>query len=671
MSYEDEPEEETGSRSGDRGSGEGAARPPREPNEGVRILGAQEAAEATGRHDVVRRGDRAKKYGERPDRPEPDADLPRITISSSDAEPSGDRFGPVPLVPPGGVVQPPGRAEDHPGHARMADRPDEGSQGAAPDEAAVGAGPDDAAGAGPDDAAGGARPEPPAESAPPEPPPFAATGADAPAVAEEIPRQVRRAPREPDSGSRAAAEPDAGGDEEPLRGTPFGGPGLGDEPFEEDDEDSFVLPHWTEPATGQVPKVVIDGPEESGEEGAGPTWRDDSDDSTADFGDLAEAGAALGALAGQRGHRPEDPDEEFGYDEPDEVRSGFGSDFGTGEETWSTAGEFFDQEADRDPLTAFAADEVEEEEEEFVPRRRRRESAPGRSRRAPEDGGGGGDRNLPVAIGVGVGLVALGLLCFAIGTVATMLLAAVVVVAAGFEYFQATRRVGYNPATLVGLVAMAGLVVGTSLFGMAAYPSVLGVTIIVTLVWFLFVQPGEGAVPNLGVTLLGVMWIGLLGSFAGLFLGLGDVVADRGDLSSNPGIGVLIAAVISAVSYDVGGYFIGQRFGRTPLSQTSPSKTQEGLYGGMLASLVITTIVVSFIDPIGESLSWALVFALVGALVAPIGDLCESLVKRDLGIKDMGSVLPGHGGVLDRFDSLLFVLPAAYFVSLLLDVWSA
>jgi phosphatidate cytidylyltransferase len=171
--------------------------------------------------------------------------------------------------------------------------------------------------------------------------------------------------------------------------------------------------------------------------------------------------------------------------------------------------------------------------------------------------------------------------------------------------------------------------------------------------------------------MLGVMWIGMLGSFAGLFLGLGDVVAERNDFDSNPGIGVLIAAVIASVSYDIGGYFIGQRFGRTPLSETSPNKTQEGFFGGMLASLAITTIVVSFIDPIGDGLAQSLVFALLCAIAAPVGDLCESMVKRDLGIKDMGSILPAHGGVLDRFDSLLFVLPVAYFVSVLLDIWVA
>ena len=91
----------------------------------------------------------------------------------------------------------------------------------------------------------------------------------------------------------------------------------------------------------------------------------------------------------------------------------------------------------------------------------------------------------------------------------------------------------------------------------------------------------------------------------------------------------------------------------------------------MPASLVVTFVVVGLVGiaPIGDRSAQAFIFALLCALVAPLGDLCESFIKRDLGIKDMGSVLPGHGGVLDRFDALLFVLPIAYFVTVLFDIW--
>ena len=135
---------------------------------------------------------------------------------------------------------------------------------------------------------------------------------------------------------------------------------------------------------------------------------------------------------------------------------------------------------------------------------------------------------------------------------------------------------------------------------------------------------------------------------------------------------MLIAAVVVAVSHDVGAYFIGRYFGHTPLSAASPNKTLEGTAGGVGVAIVVTVVVVGIfgIAPIGGDFFRVVVFALLCALVAPIGDLCESFVKRDLGIKDFGTILPGHGGVLDRFDALLFVLPTAYFVTILFGTWT-
>jgi phosphatidate cytidylyltransferase len=148
-------------------------------------------------------------------------------------------------------------------------------------------------------------------------------------------------------------------------------------------------------------------------------------------------------------------------------------------------------------------------------------------------------------------------------------------------------------------------------------------------------------------------------------------------LDSSEGLGLLLTAIVLAVAYDVGGYFVGRAVGRSPLSDASPNKTVEGLLGGMAATIAVGIAVVGIvgIDPFNADLAFlghefgtvdAALVAVAAAVVAPIGDLAESLMKRDLGIKDMGSVLPGHGGVLDRFDALLFVLPTVYFMVRLL-----
>jgi phosphatidate cytidylyltransferase len=105
------------------------------------------------------------------------------------------------------------------------------------------------------------------------------------------------------------------------------------------------------------------------------------------------------------------------------------------------------------------------------------------------------------------------------------------------------------------------------------------------------------------------------------------------------------------------------------MAHVSPSKTVEGLLGGALGAVIASVV---FNELLGsnpwEGLGPALELGLVVALMAPLGDLAESLLKRDLGIKDMGTILPGHGGVLDRFDALLFTLPGVYFLALALDI---
>lgn len=273
-----------------------------------------------------------------------------------------------------------------------------------------------------------------------------------------------------------------------------------------------------------------------------------------------------------------------------------------------------------------------------------------------------------MAIAVGVGLAAIGLICFKLGAVATTALVSAVLLVAGVEYFTTALRSGYQPATLLGMVAIAGLAWSPLYRVYEAYPIVLGLTMLAGLMWFLFVTPGEGALMNLGVTLVGVLWIGGLGSFATLLLGLGRIAPAKD--GTNPGIGIILAAVLVSVSYDVGAFFVGRFLGRTPLSKASPNKTQEGLIGGFLAGWLLPFgfLLASSLHPIGDSAGRAAAFTLLCALVAPIGDLCESAIKRDLGVKDMGTLLPGHGGVFDRFDALVFVLPMAWFMAHLLAV---
>lgn len=270
------------------------------------------------------------------------------------------------------------------------------------------------------------------------------------------------------------------------------------------------------------------------------------------------------------------------------------------------------------------------------------------------------DRDVPtsVLVGAGIGLVALVLM--RLGSAWTMLLVTAVAALASAEFFTASRRGGHRPAHLVGMVATVSLPLATYWRGEAGFVLAAVSLLVWGFVWYL-VAAGEAERPivGLGVTFLGFLWIGGCAAFAALIL------------RSPDGVSLLLAVALAGVSYDVAAYFLGRSIGQIRLSPVSPGKTLEGAMAGLAASLVVSWLAVAGIGlaerSLGGGFGAASALALVVSAAMTIGDLAESSVKRDLGIKDMGSLLPGHGGVMDRFDGLLFALPAAWYLSLLLN----
>ncbi|HEV3352843.1 MAG TPA: phosphatidate cytidylyltransferase [Acidimicrobiales bacterium] len=269
--------------------------------------------------------------------------------------------------------------------------------------------------------------------------------------------------------------------------------------------------------------------------------------------------------------------------------------------------------------------------------------------------GGTSGRDMRVAIISGVLLGALGLICFAVGTVATLAIVTLVVLLATAEGYAAFRRAQYHPATLLGLVAVLSLMIETYNKGVAALPLVLVLLVAGSFIWYLArVEPAADPASGMLSTVFIFVWVGAFGSFAALLLNP-NLFPDR------HGIAFILAAVIVTVTDDVASLLVGSAIGKHPLAPSiSPNKSWEGLIGGALAAILVSVVVVHFIHP--WTVSKALIYGVVVAIVAPLGDLSQSMIKRHLGLKDMGRLLPGHGGVLDRFDGLLFVLPATYFV---------
>lgn len=398
------------------------------------------------------------------------------------------------------------------------------------------------------------------------------------------------------------------------------------------------MPHWSEPPTGEVPKVLTDHADYEGDEddddlGAwsglsnrSPRWRDrGSDWEEADFDELAALGDDETRVGALDANRTEHSDL-FSFDEP--------------------------EEPEPDP----APRRVEPQPDRTTAPRRIHSRSP----QLPPDyapRGPGGGRDIGTAVGVGVAIAVLALVMFKLGNATTLALAIVVVTLAAMEAFAVLRKAGYQPATLLGLSATVSLMLATYSKGVAAFPLVVALTVIFAFLWYLVEVVRARPTINVAVTLFGFLWVGVLGSFASLLL----------TYPERRGIAFLLGAVVCTVAYDVGGLFFGSQMGtRLLMPQISPNKTWEGLIGGMSAAVIAGVFTGFVVHPWTPGKGFAL--GLVVAAVAPLGDLCESMVKRDIGVKDMGSILPGHGGILDRFDAVLFVLPAVYYLVQLLKI---
>jgi phosphatidate cytidylyltransferase len=270
----------------------------------------------------------------------------------------------------------------------------------------------------------------------------------------------------------------------------------------------------------------------------------------------------------------------------------------------------------------------------------------------PSDGGSG--RNMSIAIATGVAVSAVALLAMWAGPVPSLVLATVVVTLCAAEAYGTLRRSGRRSATLLGLVATVGIMVTAYAKGPSAIPLMVVLLLVGTMLWYLIgVEPGS-PVEGTASTVLVFVWVGVLGSFAALLLA-------PSQFPERHGVAFFAGAIIAAVLNDVGALIGGRWFGRHLLApQVSPKKTWEGLIGGAVLAIAGSILITGHIHP--WTIPKAALLGVVVAVVAPVGDLCESLVKRDLSLKDMGSLLPGHGGMLDRFDALLFVLPATYYL---------
>ncbi|GAA1848942.1 phosphatidate cytidylyltransferase [Microlunatus capsulatus] len=286
----------------------------------------------------------------------------------------------------------------------------------------------------------------------------------------------------------------------------------------------------------------------------------------------------------------------------------------------------------------------------------------------PTTGGGGGaptapghgraGRNLPQALAVGLGLGAYVVLTLVFWRFGFVLLIALALALASVELYNALRRVGMRAAVVPIVIGSVAIAIGSYLAGRqspvvfsttSVLLAALALTVIASLVWRMR-GGAEGYVRDTAASMLIIAYVPLLGSFAALILA-----------APEDGVARMILFLLVVVMNDTGGYVAGVLFGKHPMApRISPKKSWEGFAGSMLFGIVSAVLMAVY----GlEAPVW--VGVLLGVCLVAVGtcgDLVESLIKRDLGIKDMSSFLPGHGGVMDRLDSLLISAPVAWLI---------
>jgi len=244
------------------------------------------------------------------------------------------------------------------------------------------------------------------------------------------------------------------------------------------------------------------------------------------------------------------------------------------------------------------------------------------------------------------------------GGIYYLILVDMIIILGLFEFYKMMEAKGLRPYKWIGLLSGAALP-WYLFFRQGIYANVLlTLTFLAVMIAELVRRDKGHAVYHISVTIFGVLYVSWLGSHLMLLREL-PIIAD---LDYKVGFTFVIIVFTLTWCYDTGAYTFGKLFGRRKLFPSiSPSKTVEGAIGGTILSIAGILVARELMD-IKLGIPAAVALAIAGSVIGQLGDLVESMIKRDARIKDSSTAIPGHGGILDRFDSLLFTAPLIYYV---------
>lgn len=260
----------------------------------------------------------------------------------------------------------------------------------------------------------------------------------------------------------------------------------------------------------------------------------------------------------------------------------------------------------------------------------------------------------------GAALIILSVTLILISKWAMALLIVPVGIAGIREFFRLAESKGLRPSLYNGVFSVSALYLSALLLPSDMIPAVLTALIIFTISVFVLKKDiASASFVDAGVTILGYVYIGWFFSMIFCVRDMSGTIISAG-FTIDQGAAMVLLLVFANCFTDIGSYFFGKFFGRNKLCpHISPNKTVEGSIGGICTGICVSVL-------IGKLLSFNLMdsmwFGLIISIVAQGGDLWESLIKRDASVKDSGKSIPGHGGVLDRFDSLFLTTPVAFYL---------
>ncbi|MDO4791225.1 MAG: phosphatidate cytidylyltransferase [Buchananella hordeovulneris] len=255
-------------------------------------------------------------------------------------------------------------------------------------------------------------------------------------------------------------------------------------------------------------------------------------------------------------------------------------------------------------------------------------------------------RNLPAAIGVGLALVGLIALTLWLHKLAFLGLMSLAICVGLWELAGGVARVGVLLPLPPLWLGTFGTVASAYFYGPEAMFSAFVATVGLSVAWRLMSGATPSAIRDATVAVFAAAYLPLMAGFVALLI------------SPPRGIWYVLIFVAIPVANDVGGYAVGVLFGRRPFAPSiSPKKSVEGLLGSLAFAIAVA---VPSVLALGGAWWLGVLLGVLGVVAATTGDLAESLIKRDIGLKDMAATLPGHGGIMDRLDSLLLTAPVCY-----------